>query len=60
MLHHIVRGKPTLAPEIDEQPRYHAHPGFARLVVDHLAGMSDRFALEEYRALQLPSPEQEL
>jgi dGTPase len=40
--------------------RYHAHPGFARLVVDHLAGMSDRFALEEYRTLQLPSPEQEL
>jgi dGTPase len=38
--------------------RYHAEAGFARLIVDHLAGMSDRFALEEYRALQLPSPEQ--
>jgi dGTPase len=40
--------------------RYHATPGFARLIVDHLAGMSDRFALEEYRDLQLPSPEQDL
>jgi dGTPase len=40
--------------------RYHACPGFARLIVDHLAGMSDRFALEEFRALQLPSPDQEI
>ncbi len=40
--------------------RYHSSSGFARLIVDHLAGMSDRFALEEYRRLQLPSPEQDL
>ncbi len=40
--------------------RYHADAGFARLIVDHLAGMSDRYALEEYRALQLPSPEQRI
>jgi len=40
--------------------RYHAGPGFARLIVDHLAGMSDRFALEEFRALQLPSPDQDI
>jgi dGTPase len=40
--------------------RYYSTPGFARLIVDHLAGMSDRFALEEYRKLQLPSPEQDL
>jgi dGTPase len=40
--------------------RYHSAPGFARLIVDHLAGMSDRFALEEYRALQQPSPDQEI
>ncbi len=39
---------------------YHSASGFARLIVDHLAGMSDRFALEEYRALQLPSPNQEI
>ena len=40
--------------------RYHSTPGFARLIVDHLAGMSDRFALEEYRALHLPSPDQDI
>jgi len=38
--------------------RYHASPGFARLVADHIAGMSDRFALEEYRSLELPTPDQ--
>ncbi len=40
--------------------RYHACPGFARLIVDHLAGMSDRFALEEYSALQQPSPNRDI
>jgi dGTPase len=47
-----------VAATVDE--RYHSTPGFARLIVDHLAGMSDRFALEEYRALQLPSPDQDI
>jgi dGTP triphosphohydrolase len=28
------------------------------LVADHIAGMSDRFALEEYRSLELPTPDQ--
>ena len=40
--------------------RYHSASGFARLIVDHLAGMSDRFALEEYSALQLPSPDRDI
>ncbi len=40
--------------------RYHTCPGFVRLIVDHLAGMSDRFALEEYRTLQLPSPDRDV
>jgi dGTPase len=38
--------------------RYHSSPGFARLVADHIAGMSDRFALEEYRSLELPTADQ--
>jgi dGTPase len=38
--------------------RYHASSGFARLLADHIAGMSDRFALEEYRALEQPEPGQ--
>jgi len=47
-----------VAAVVDE--RYHACSGFARLIVDHLAGMSDRFALEEYSALQLPSPDRDI
>jgi len=35
--------------------RYHSSPGFARLIVDHLAGMSDRFALEEHGSIKTPS-----
>ena len=38
--------------------RYHASAGFARLIADHVAGMSDRFALEEYASLEAPSPGQ--
>ncbi len=38
--------------------RYHASAGFARLVSDHIAGMSDRFALEEYSSLEQPTPGQ--
>ena len=43
-------------PEIPNEVRehYHTDPRFARLVIDHLAGMSDRFALEEYEALYHP------
>ncbi len=44
--------------EREIRDRYHGSPGFARLVVDHLAGMSDRFALEEYALLEQPSAEQ--
>ncbi|MFV2073257.1 MAG: dGTP triphosphohydrolase [Thermoanaerobaculales bacterium] len=36
---------------------YHASPGFARLIADHIAGMSDRYALEEFRSLEQPSPD---
>jgi dGTPase len=35
--------------------RYHASSGFARLIADHIAGMSDRFALEEFNSLEAPS-----
>lgn len=46
----------TVADEVAS--RYHASPGFARLVADHIAGMSDRFALEEYDDLEQPAPGQ--
>ncbi len=32
-------------------------PSFLRLLCDHIAGMSDRFAMEEYRKLYLPNSE---
>lgn len=35
--------------------RYHTSAGFARLIADHIAGMSDRFALEEYSSLEVPA-----
>ncbi len=33
---------------------YHFEPRFVRLIVDHLAGMSDSYALEEHEALYHP------
>jgi dGTPase len=46
----------TVADEV--AGRYHASAGFARLIADHIAGMSDRFALEEYASLELPTLDQ--
>ena len=34
--------------------RYHGKPGFVRLIADHVAGMSDSYALKEYERLYLP------
>jgi len=34
--------------------RYHGKPAFLRLIADHIAGMSDSFALKEYERLYLP------
>jgi dGTPase len=53
-----LRDSPIGAVADEVAKRYHAAPGFARLVADHVAGMSDRFALEEYRSLEQPSPDQ--
>ena len=54
-----LRDLPRASVANEVAARYHTSPGFARLVVDHIAGMSDRFALEEYHALEHPSPGQE-
>jgi dGTPase len=53
-----LRDMPIKAVAAEVADRYHASPGFARLVADHIAGMSDRFALEEYRSLEQPTPGQ--
>ncbi len=34
---------------------YHTDPRFVRIIVDHLAGMSDRYAIDEYQALYDPN-----
>jgi dGTPase len=53
-----LRDLPMASVAGEVASRYHASPGFARLVADHIAGMSDRYALEEYRALEQPAPDQ--
>jgi len=57
---HEVSGRPYLrdlpiariAKEVDEH--YRGSPDLVRLIVDHLAGMSDRYAIEEHEALYHP------
>jgi dGTPase len=44
---------PQIPAEVAQH--YRSDPRFVRLVADHLAGMSDRFALEEYAALYHPA-----
>jgi len=56
----FLRDLPLKRVALTVTERYHSTPSFARLIVDHLAGMSDSFALEEYRTLQLPSPDQDI
>ena len=53
-----LRDLPMASVADEVASRYHASPGFARLVADHVAGMSDRYALEEYRFLEQPDTEQ--
>jgi dGTPase len=50
-----LRDVPLAAVAQEVASRYHASAGFARLIADHIAGMSDRFALEEYHSLEVPS-----
>ncbi|MCG6962096.1 MAG: hypothetical protein LJE95_02375 [Acidobacteria bacterium] len=52
-----LRDLPLASVAGEVASRYHTSPGFARLVADHIAGMSDRFALEEYRSLEQPGAE---
>jgi len=50
-----LRDVPLSAVADEVAGRYHASAGFARLIADHIAGMSDRFALEEFASLESPS-----
>jgi dGTPase len=57
---HEATGRPYLrdlaigAIPLEVAEHYRTSALFVRLVIDHLAGMSDRFALEEYAALYHP------
>ncbi len=44
--------------EVNEEIRrnYHNSPAFVRLVADHIAGMTDKYALDEYERLYSPYP----
>ncbi len=53
-----LRDLPMASVADEVATRYHTSPGFARLVADHVAGMSDRYALEEYRFLEQPDTDQ--
>ena len=59
--HHEATGRPYLRdvpiPQIPAEvaQHYRLEPRFVRLVADHLAGMSDRFALEEFATLYHPA-----
>ena len=53
-----IRDLPMAAVAREVRDRYHASSGFLRLVVDHLAGMTDRYALEEHRSLEQPALDQ--
>ena len=58
---HEETGRPylrdVLIPQIPAEvaQHYRPEPRFVRLVIDHLAGMSDRFALDEFAALYHPT-----
>lgn len=47
--------KERVDEEIDR--RYRDRPEFLRVITDHIAGMSDTYALKEYERLYLPFPE---
>ncbi|MCU0303105.1 MAG: dNTP triphosphohydrolase [Thermoanaerobaculales bacterium] len=54
----FLRDVPLASVAEEVAGRYHASAGFARLIADHIAGMSDRFALEEFNSLESPSLDQ--
>jgi dGTP triphosphohydrolase len=59
-----LRDLPRHAVEAEVAARYRTDPRYARLLADHLAAMTDAFALAEHRrlsemgALPIPSAEQ--
>jgi dGTPase len=46
-----LRDLPIARIPDEVREHYHADPRFARVIIDHLAGMSDRYAIDEYETL---------
>ena len=52
----FMREPGVLPPEWRERQMNVAEPGRARVICDYIAGMTDRFAFEEYRRLFQAEP----
>lgn len=53
----LLRDVPEERVDEEIEQRYHDRPAFLRVVADHIAGMSDTYALREYERLYLPFPD---
>ncbi len=53
----FLRDVPEERVDAEIEARYQNRPAFVRLIADHVAGMSDTYALREYERLYLPFPE---
>jgi len=49
-----LRDLPIAKAAAEVARHYHGDPRFVRIIVDHLAGMSDRYAVQEHEALYHP------
>jgi dGTPase len=55
----FLRDVPEEHVDQEIEQRYHNRPAFLRVIADHVAGMSDTYALKEYERLYLPFPDAE-
>ena len=53
----FLRDVPEERVDAEIEQRYQDRPGFLRIIADHIAGMSDTYALKEYERLYLPFPD---
>ncbi len=53
----FLRDVPEDRVDTEIEARYHQRPAYLRVIADHIAGMSDTYALKEYERLYLPFPD---
>ncbi len=54
----FLRKVPLAEVAREAEKRYHRRPRFLRAIADHIAGMTDKFALSEYESLTTAFPSQ--